>query len=70
MCRSQFEEEQLKLTLRNTAEDEQWKVAELGDRKRTIQVEITDAQETHAKAAKILDQALEEIGLKVRRLFA
>ncbi|KAG2755370.1 hypothetical protein P692DRAFT_20869318 [Suillus brevipes Sb2] len=61
---SQFEEEQLKLTLRNTAEDEQWKVAELGDRKRTIQVEITDAQETHAKAAKILDQALEEIGLK------
>jgi structural maintenance of chromosome 1 len=104
MCRSQFEEEQLKLTqsrlvtLRNTAEDEQRKVEELEDKKRTIQVEITEAQEgiaqlrellhglndvleeknkhveqakkTHTKAAKILDQALKEIGLKVRWSFA
>ncbi|KAG1758082.1 hypothetical protein EDD22DRAFT_1000340 [Suillus occidentalis] len=95
---SQLEEEQLKLmqsrlvTLQNTAEDEQRKVAELEDRKRTIQVEITEAQEgiaqlrellhglndvleeknkhvdqakkTHTKAAKILDQALKQIGLK------
>lgn len=95
---SQFEEEQLKLTqsrlltLRNAAEDEQRKVAELEEKKRTIQVEITEAQEgiaqlremlqglndvleeknkhvdqakkTHTKAAKILDQALKEIGLK------
>ncbi|KAG2151543.1 RecF/RecN/SMC [Suillus clintonianus] len=95
---SQFEEEQLKLTqsrlatLRSAAEDEQRKVAELEEKKRTIQVEITEAQEgiaqlretlqglndvleernkhvdhakkTHAKAAKILDQALKEIGLK------
>ncbi|KAG1840638.1 hypothetical protein F4604DRAFT_1832337 [Suillus subluteus] len=94
-----FEEEQLKLTqsrlvtLRNAAEDEQRKVAELEEKKRTIQVEITEAQEgiaqlremlqglndvleeknkhvdqakkTHTKAAKILDQALKEIGLKV-----
>lgn len=104
MCRSQFEEEQLKLTqsrlvtLRNAAEDEQRKVAELEDKKRTIQVEITEAQEgiaqlrellhglndvleeknkyvdqakkTHTKAAKILDQALKEISLKVHWLFA
>ncbi|KAG1809191.1 P-loop containing nucleoside triphosphate hydrolase protein [Suillus subaureus] len=95
---SQFEEEQLKLTqsrlvtLRNAADDEQRKVAELEEKKRTIQVEITEAQEgiaqlremlqdlndvleeknkhvdqakkTHTKAAKILDQALKEIGLK------
>jgi structural maintenance of chromosome 1 len=104
VCRSQFEEEQLKLTqsrlvtLRNAAEDEQRKVAELEDKKRTIQVEITEAQEgiaqlrellhglndvleeknkyvdqakkTHTKAAKILDQALKEISLKVHWLFA
>ena len=76
MCRSQVEEEQLKLTqsrlvtLRNTSEDEQRKVAEFEDRKRTTQVEITEAQETHAKATKILDQALKEIGLKVRWSFA
>ncbi|KAG2754636.1 hypothetical protein P692DRAFT_201140031 [Suillus brevipes Sb2] len=95
---SQFEEEQLKLTqsrlvtLRNATEDEQRKVEELEDKKRTIRVEITEAQEgiaqlrellnglndvleeknkhvdqakkTHTKAAKILDQALKEIGLK------
>ncbi|KIK34316.1 hypothetical protein CY34DRAFT_98236, partial [Suillus luteus UH-Slu-Lm8-n1] len=71
MHQSQFEEEQLKLTLRNTAEDEQQKGAELKDRKRRIiQVEVTEAQETHAKATKILDQALKEIGLKVRWSFA
>jgi structural maintenance of chromosome 1 len=98
MHQSQFEEEQLKLTqsrlvtLRNAAEDEQRKVEELEEKKRTIQVEITEAQEgitqlremlqglndvleeknkhvdqakkTHTKAAKILDQALKEIGLK------
>jgi structural maintenance of chromosome 1 len=98
--RVHFEEEQLKLTqsrlvmLRNAAEDEQRKVAELEEKKQTIQVEITEAQEgiaqlremlqglndvleeknkhvdqakkTHTKAAKILDQALKEIGLKVR----
>ncbi|KAG1764755.1 hypothetical protein EDD22DRAFT_845756 [Suillus occidentalis] len=52
------------VTLRNTSEDEQRKVAELEDRKRTTQVEITEAQETHTKAANILDQALKEIGLK------
>ncbi|KAG1800580.1 hypothetical protein EV424DRAFT_422725 [Suillus variegatus] len=78
--------------LRNAAEDEQRKVAELEEKKQTIQVEITEAQEgiaqlreilqglndvleeknkhvdqakkTHTKAAKILDQALKEIGLK------
>jgi structural maintenance of chromosome 1 len=100
LCRSQFEEEQLKVTrarldtLGNTAEDEQWKVEELEEKKCVIQAEITGAQEgiarlretlqglnevleetnkhvdqakkTHARAAKILDQALKEIGMKVR----
>jgi len=99
LCRSQFEEEQLKLTqarldtLRNTTEDEQRKIQELEDKKRAIEAEITEAQngiarlretlqhlnevleeknkhvdqgkKMHTKAAKILDQALKEIDLKV-----
>ncbi|KAG2124257.1 hypothetical protein BD769DRAFT_1653050 [Suillus cothurnatus] len=86
MHQSQFEEEQLKLTqsrlvtLRNAAEDEQQKVEELEEKKRTIQLRemlqglndvleeknkhVDQAKKTHTKAAKILDLALKEIGLK------
>lgn len=63
---SQFEEEQLKLTqsrlltLRNTAEDEQRKVAELEEKKRTIQVEIAEAQEGIAQLREML-QGLNDV---------
>jgi vacuolar-type H+-ATPase subunit D/Vma8 len=71
MCKPQFEEEQLKLTqsrlvtLRNTAEDERRKVAELEDKKRAIQVEITEVQQGIAQLRELLDglkDVLEDIG--------
>jgi chromosome segregation ATPase len=64
LCRSQFEEEQLKVTrarldtLGNTAEDEQRKAEELEEEKCVIQAEITGAQAGIARLRETLQDDL------------